>query len=108
MALLGFSRRSMVLWGVFLVILGICVLFSNYGVMSFPFNLSRDWPVILIAWGLLKIFDAFTYKPKGWLSFFNAHSCADESKEDKLKEVIEALEKGQITPEEAKREIRGD
>jgi len=101
MRIFGWSTRGMVMWGLFLVLLGTAILLSNYGVWNFPFKLSRDWPMILIAWGILKIIDAFTVAGGAW--FFSGCKKTHVAKD--VRKIVNELEAGKITVEEAVREM---
>ncbi len=95
MRIFGWTRRGTVMWGIFLVLVGTCILLGNYGVFSFPFKLARDWPVILIAWGVLKIIDVLAERR----SFRPVHG--KEAKAKDYKEVLRDLEEGNISTREA-------
>jgi hypothetical protein len=97
MRILGWSIRGMVMWGVFLVLLGTVTLLANYGVWNFPFKLSRDWPMILIGWGLLKIIDAIVNS--GGIRLFSCNHKTTVVKD--YRKIINDLENGKITAEEA-------
>lgn len=101
MRIFGWSTRGMIMWGLFLVLLGTVILLSNYGVWNFPFKLSRDWPMILIAWGILKIIDAFTFSSNAW--FFS--SCKKTNGTKDVRKIVNELEEGKITVEEAVRKM---
>ncbi|MFH1226366.1 MAG: DUF5668 domain-containing protein [Planctomycetota bacterium] len=53
------------LWAVLFILTGGVILMSNYGLLGFHVDLSRDWPIILIAWGLLKLVDVIIGGDKG-------------------------------------------
>lgn len=97
MRIFGWSTRGMIMWGLFLILLGTVILLSNYGVWSFPFKLSRDWPMILIAWGVLKIIDAFSTSSGFW--FFSG--CKKKHAPKDYRKIVDELEEGKITAEEA-------
>jgi len=46
-----------ILWGLLFIAVGAWLLISNYGLVEHSFRFSRDWPILLIAVGLLKLFD---------------------------------------------------
>jgi hypothetical protein len=50
-----FDKRNKILCGIFLIILGFILLLENYGIHII--SIKRDWPIILIAWGILKLID---------------------------------------------------
>ncbi|MFA5794698.1 MAG: DUF5668 domain-containing protein [Candidatus Brocadiia bacterium] len=47
------------LWALLFIVVGGVILMSNYGMISVSFDLAKNWPIILIAWGLLKLLDVF-------------------------------------------------
>ncbi|HEC78775.1 MAG TPA: hypothetical protein ENI34_06495 [candidate division WOR-3 bacterium] len=67
---------------IILVLIGIFLWLANLHII----NLARDWPVILIIVGLGSIFHV--------------------SSKNKKKKIIEALEKGKITVEEAEERLK--
>lgn len=101
MGIFGWSMRGMIMWGLFLILLGTAILMSNYGVWMFPFKLSRDWPMILIGWGILKLFDALTYAGRSW---FTGGSKKQPGPKD-YRKIVDDLVEGRISGEEAIRDM---
>lgn len=97
----GLDRRRRIFWGIFIALLGTIILLSNYEVPWFSFKLSRDWPIILIALGILKIIDVFSGRDryKSW--------CKSEATQNKdYRKIIEDLKDGSITAEEAIKKMK--
>ncbi|MEA3306314.1 MAG: DUF5668 domain-containing protein [Elusimicrobiota bacterium] len=55
-------KSSKLKWGLVLIAAGFVVLAHNYGLLSFSFNFYRDWPIILIAFGLMGIWKSISFK----------------------------------------------
>lgn len=98
-----YSGRG-IAWALFFVLVGVLVLLSNYGALSFSFKLSRDWPIILIAWGLLKLWDVLAGRTWWGYSGIWKHGRRHEKKS--AKETLEDLDKGKIDVEEALQKLK--
>ncbi len=72
--------------GLFLIIVGVWIYLSHLGILNF----SRDWPIILIIFGLYLILKREKRK-----------------RNEKIRKVLEKLDKGEIDSETALREIKG-
>ncbi len=72
--------------GLFLIIVGAWIYLSHLGILNF----SRDWPIILIIFGLYLILKREKRK-----------------RNEKIRKVLEKLDKGEIDSETALREIKG-
>jgi hypothetical protein len=70
------------MWIIILIFLGVFFWFCNLEVLI----LSRDWPVLLIFFGILSIYGLF--------------------RENKKEVIIQDLEKGKITPQEAEEKLK--
>ncbi|MEN3045023.1 MAG: hypothetical protein ABDH37_07420 [Candidatus Hydrothermales bacterium] len=81
--------------GIFLIILGLFIWFLNLGIFSF-WNWKRDWPWILIIIGIFSILGYFKRKIKRLGKF----------KKERIKDVIDKLERGEINIEEAIERIK--
>jgi hypothetical protein len=70
---------------------------GNFGFISYSFRFSRDWPIIIVIIGLSSIWNA-VFGRQWW-----GHKCCGrgEVKKEAVAKILEALEKGQITAEEA-------
>ncbi len=88
-------------WGIIFVASGALLLAHNYGLLSFELKLSRDWPAILIALGLLGTWDGIFYRPR-------RRQPAGEGQDNRkaLRDILEKLERGEIRAEEAVRKIK--
>lgn len=99
----AFSLRKF-FWGLLVVAIGVLLWAHNYGLVTFAFNFSRDWPLIIVAAGLVSV----------WKAVFGRHwraKCDCEPKERipaKAKKILEDLENGNINAEEAARKMDGE
>jgi hypothetical protein len=59
----GSNQKGPLIWGVILILLGFLFLLQNWLGVRFVWRLVHDWwPLILIAFGTLKIYRYFTYR----------------------------------------------
>ncbi len=79
-------------WGLFLLILGVWIWLSQLGVPYVSF--SRNWPLILIAFGVYLIVRTLRRKRRDGRG--------------RVRVIIDRLEEGRIGVEEAITEIMGD
>ena len=80
---------------IFLIILGVFIWFLNLGIFSF-WSWKRDWPWILIIIGIFSLFQHIKRKIKR----------SEKFKRQKIEEIIDKLEKGEINVEEAIKRIK--
>ena len=73
---------------IFLLLIGIVLWVLN--LTGIGFEWERDWPVILILWGIWGIIKYAKISPSG---------------KKKVKKVLDDLEKGKITPEKATKKL---
>ncbi|MBU2529827.1 MAG: hypothetical protein KKD35_02205 [Elusimicrobia bacterium] len=85
-------------WGLILIAIGSVIWAGNYGLVSISFSFSRDWPIMLIAFGLLGIWKSIS---------FNRSSGKIPSKDKKrgIGDILEDIEKGSKTAEDAIAEL---
>lgn len=50
-----YHRSHKLFWGMVLIVLGGLILLRNFGYLEY--NIVRFWPVLLIIWGIKKLFD---------------------------------------------------
>ncbi len=81
--------------GIFLIVLGLFIWLLNLGVFSF-WKWGRDWPWILVIIGIFSIIGYFKKKFKKNKKF----------KKEKIKEILDKIEKGEINIEEAIKRIK--
>ena len=85
-------------WSLIFIGIGVWILLSNYGVIMF--NFSRDWPILLIALGIAEILDViFSVSKKKTRTHVKSKS--------NVKEILDSLEKGNISIDEAEKKIKG-
>jgi len=85
-------------WSLIFIGIGIWILLSNYGVILFKF--SRDWPILLIAIGLAEILDVI-------FSALKSKTRHHFKSQINVKEILDSLEKGNISIDEAEKKIKG-
>ena len=95
----AFSLRKF-FWGVLVVVTGLLIWANNYGFIQMSFSFSKDWPIIIVALGLISI----------WNAVFGRHwwSCGSAPKTripSRARKILEDLENGNISAEEAAKKI---
>ena len=97
----AFSMRKF-FWGLLVVAVGLLLWAHNYGLIAFSFSFSRDWPLIVVAVGLMSI----------WRALFGRHwwasKCGCDGKDripSNARKILEEVEKGNISAEEAARKM---
>lgn len=98
--MLAFSMRKF-FWGLVMLLLGGLIWASNLGYVSLSFRFSRDWPIIIVAIGLMSIWDAL-FGRHWWGHKFCGQG---GGKRDNVSRVLEDLEKGKIDADEAARRM---
>lgn len=83
--------------GIFLIILGLFIWFLNLGIFSF-WKWERDWPWILVIIGVFSIIGYLKRRAKGIKKY--------KYKKEKIKEIINKIEKGEIDINEAIKRIK--
>jgi len=94
--MLAFSMRKF-FWGLAIMAIGGLFWANNFGLVDLSFRFSRDWPVIIVAVGLLSLWNAL-FGRQWWAHYFRSER---RERRDKVLRVMEALERGNITVEEA-------
>lgn len=95
-----FNARK-VKWGIILITAGALLLAHNYGLLSFELKFSRDWPVILIAIGLLGAWDGIVCRSRR-----NPPRRENPETKKTIKDILEGIEKGEISAEEGARKMK--
>jgi hypothetical protein len=114
----SFSRPRKIMWGLFWILLGIFLLLSNHGLLGFDFSFSRDWPILLIAWGLMKILDLVAWRdgrPSHKFKIVREGCCHGEdlskdhgeTADSGRAEILKAVEEGRMSADEAAKKLRG-
>lgn len=113
----SFSRPRKIMWGLFWILLGLFLLLSNHGLLGYSFSFSRDWPILLIAWGLMKIIDLLAWRDSRFHKFkiIKEGCCAgsDEAKDKdrpstkERSEILNAVAEGRMSADEAAKKLRG-
>ena len=96
----AFSLRKF-FWGLLIVSIGGLIWASNLGYLSISFRFGRDWPIIIVAIGLMSIWDAL-FGRHWWAHKFGA---ARKNGQGDAAKVLEDLEQGKITAAEAVRRM---
>lgn len=98
--MIAFGLRKF-FWGLLVVGVGAFIWAHNYGLVGFSFNFSKDWPVFIIAIGLLGV----------WKALFGRHWWAggnhnrNDNIPSKAKKILEDLESGRINAEDAAKKM---
>lgn len=101
--MVAFSLRRF-FWGLLVVAIGLLLWAHNYGLVAFAFSFSRDWPVIIVVAGLMSVWDAL-FGRQWWSS-----RCGCGSRERipaNARKILEEVERGNISAEEAARKMDG-
>ena len=102
--MLAFSMRKF-FWGLLLIGIGGLLWAHNFGLLAFSISFSRDWPLIVVTLGLMSVWNALF--GRHWWSVKGA-KCSRGADRDKVKEILEELEKGTISAEEAGKKMGGN
>lgn len=100
--MLAFSMRKF-FWGIMIVTAGGLIWADNLGYVELSFKFSRDWPVIIVAIGLMSVWDAL-FGRHWWAHKFG---CRRSEKRVDVQAILEDLESGKINAEEAARRMEG-
>jgi len=97
----AFSMRKF-FWGLFIIIVGLLFWAHNYGLIVMSFNFSRDWPIFVVAGGLMSV----------WRAIFGKHwwaakcGCGANNRiPANARKILEEVEKGNISAEEAAKKM---
>lgn len=96
---MGYFSARKFFWGLAIFLVGGLVWAENLGLIEMSFRFSRDWPVLLVAAGLLFVWDAVSGRARG----AKASRTAGESRD--VSAVLSALERGEIDAHEAARRM---
>lgn len=106
----SYSRPRKLMWGLFWILLGLFLLLSNHGLLGYSFAFSRDWPILLIAWGLMKIIDLLAWRDGRPSQKFRIVRERDGGEarpaESRRAEIIKAVEEGKMTADEAAERLK--
>ncbi len=103
--MLAFSLKKF-FWGLLVVAIGLLIWAHNFGLIALSFHFSRDWPFLIVLAGLMSV----------WRALFGRHwwascGCGSGSKERipaNARKILEEVEKGNISAEEAARKMDGE
>ena len=95
--MLAFSMRKF-FWGLILISIGGLLWARNFGLVAFSINFSRDWPLIIVFFGLIAVWKALF--GRHWWSVKYAPGRHNSDK-DEIARILEKLEKGEISADEA-------
>ena len=88
------------MWGLMLINTGIFVLAYNYGLISFSFKFSRDWPILIIAFGVLGVLKSVSITQR------NKKAVSMDRKQS-VEKILRDIEKGAKTANDAIVELSG-
>lgn len=74
-------------WGIVFIVFGIVIWVLNF--LGSGWNWGRDWPLLLILWGIYVITKAFNWRK----------TCSKRNKKN-IKEILKDIESGKISAEE--------
>jgi hypothetical protein len=95
------------LWGILWIALGTWILLSNYGLLTNGFSFHRDWPIVLIAVGLIILVRSFTRRRR-IVEIDHGSCCGDEAPDKPARsEILKAVEDGTMTADEAAAKLQG-
>ncbi len=96
------NRPRKALWGIFWMAMGVFLLLSNYGLTGYQFSFSRDWPILLIAWGIMKIIDTLVWRKR------SPKTSALQSEGDRQSraQILKDVEDGKMSAEEAAQRLK--
>jgi len=100
--MLAFSMRKF-FWGIMIITVGGLLWADNLGYVELSFKFGRDWPVIIVAIGLMSVWDAL-FGRHWWGHKFG---CRRSEKRVDVQAILEDLENGKISAEEAARRMEG-
>ncbi|MFA6434076.1 MAG: DUF5668 domain-containing protein [Elusimicrobiales bacterium] len=93
----AFSLRKF-FWGLFVISIGLLLWGHNYGLVAVSFSFYKDWPLVIVAIGLLSV----------WRALFGSHwwaprcDCGAEPRiPANVRKILEEVEKGNMSAEEA-------
>jgi len=94
--MLAFSMRKF-FWGLIIAGVGALIWASNLGYISLSFRFGRDWPIVIVAIGLMSIWDAL-FGRHWWGHKFSSRR---ERGEGNISKILADLERGEIDAAEA-------
>jgi hypothetical protein len=89
------------LWALLFIAAGIFLLLSNYGVIVYRFDFSKDWPALLIIFGSAALLRACRIKKKKYVNID-----VGKTGREYCKQVLDELERGEISAEEAEKRLK--
>jgi hypothetical protein len=90
-------------WGLAISTAGGLIWVSNLGYVELSFKFGRDWPIFIVAIGLMSVWDAL-FGRHWWGHRFG---CQRKEKRADISGILEDLESGKINAEEAARRMEG-
>lgn len=100
-----------VLWGLFWIALGAWILLSNHGLLAHGFSFHRDWPIILIAVGVLILVHSFARGGHRWHAWRGAPCCGGAKHErpdrQSREQILKAVEDGAMSADDAAAKLKG-
>jgi hypothetical protein len=93
------------LWGLFWIALGTWLILSNYDLVAYQFTFHRDWPILLIAIGVVIIVRSFTRRREPWFAV-NVNRCCGNNDKASREQILKAVEDGKMTADEAATKLK--
>ncbi len=96
MAAFNHVRRSRIVWSLFWIVVGVFLLLINHDVISSKaLEIERNWPAVFVVLGVLLLLNTPRSTP----------SHAQQDAAAARRQILEALQRGEITNDEAARRL---
>ena len=96
----SYSTRK-ILWALLAIVAGIYLLLSNYGMIKYSFEFSRDWPALLVILGAMSLVNVCCARKKKKVTVQ-----VDKTGAEYCKQVLDELERGVISAEVAEKKLK--
>ena len=94
------------LWGLFWIALGTWLILSNYDLVAYQFSFHRDWPILLIAIGVIIIVRSFTRRQSKWQVRHGGCCSGNDNDQQSRAQILQAVEDGKMTADEAAAKLK--
>ena len=94
------------LWGLFWIALGAWLILSNYDLVAYQFSFHRDWPILLIAIGVIIVVRSFTRRGATWRQSGEGCCGGRPASSESREQILKAVEDGKMTADEAAAKLK--
>ncbi len=94
------------LLGLFWIALGTWLILSNYDLVAYQFSFHRDWPILLIAIGVIIVVRSFARHGSKWHQSGEGCCRGRESGAASREQILKAVEAGKMTADEAAAKLK--